>query len=454
MRTRFLAVLPLLCVTAFIASPATAQRSLTLNDALDLARRNNRDLQSARARLAGVDATIEQARVALLPTVTAQGKYTHNIPEVVVSLPPGMTGGAPRQAAITPADQLDASLTALVPLVVPAAYSAYAAAKKNQTASEADLHVTETRLLFTTAQIFYAAASTDELVIARRHAVEVAEQTLRNAQTRFESGTATKVETSRAQLSLVRAQQAVREAGEQQANAYAQLSTLIREPLGFVVQPPPVAENDTIGSDAPDLLVRQAFEMRPEFAAYQMRMEALSANIDSMSWRWAPTLSAFGNARAFNYAGFSGRNAALAIGLQLDWVVFDGGARDAQRHALEAQILDTHLQLDQARSTIADEVRQARRSIDTRRSAMQAAQQAVELSRETLDLVRVQYEAGTALQIDLLSAQDDLIGAEVGLAQARFDLALADLTLQRNAGTFLGAHGSTAATSAPAQATP
>jgi outer membrane protein TolC len=92
------------------------------------------------------------------------------------------------------------------------------------------------------------------------------------------------------------------------------------------------------------------------------------------------------------------------------------------------------------RSTVADDVRQARRAIDTKRSALQAAQLAVALSEETLALVRVQYEAGTALQIDLLAAQDNLIGAEVGLAQARFDLALADLTLERNAGTFLSEH--------------
>lgn len=442
MRTRFLALFLPFLITAALAAPALAQRSLTLDETLRLARENNRDLQAARARLTGAEASIELARAAMLPTVTSQGRYTHNIPEVAFQPPPVMTPMGlvtPERSVITPGNQLDASLTALVPLVVPAAYPAYAAAQKSQRASEADLRVTEIRLLFTTAQAFYAAAGTDELVNARHHAVEVAEQTLVNAQARFESGTATKVETTRAQLAVVRAKQAEREAQEQQANVYAQLATLIRTPSGFVVQPPAI---DPAGRapEAPEILVRQALAARPELSAQQLRLEALGANIDSLRFRWAPTVSAFGNARAFNYTGFSGRNTAYAFGVQLDWLIFDAGTRDAQRHALEAQLLDTRLQLEQVRSNVADDVRQARRAIDTKRSALEASQLAVALSQETLELVRVQYEAGTALQIDLLSAQDNLIGAEVGLAQARFDLALADLTLQRNAGTFLSVH--------------
>lgn len=442
MRNRFLAAFSPFLAIVLVTAPASAERTLTLDEVLRLARENNRDLQAARARLGGAEAGIEQARAALMPTVNAQGKYSHNIPEVAFQPPTVQTPMGPvtpEEVVLTPANQLDASLTAIVPLVVPSAYAAYSAAQKTQTAAEAELRVTATRLLFTTAQVFYAAAGTDELVVARRHAVEVAEQTLINAQTRFETGTATKVETTRAQLSVVRAQQAEREAQEQQANVYAQLATLIRAPAGFRVVPPPI-ESDRAAPAAAESLVATAAGNRPELAAYQMRLEALGANIDALRWRWAPTVAAFGNARAFNYSGFAGRNTAYAFGVQLDWQIFDAGMRDAQRHSLEAQLLDTRLQLEQVRSSVADDVRQARRAIGTKRSALEAAQLAVALSEETLGLVRAQYEAGTALQIDLLAAQDNLIGAEVGLAQARFDVALADLTLQRNAGTFLSEH--------------
>ena len=60
----------------------------------------------------------------------------------------------------------------------------------------------------------------------------------------------------------------------------------------------------------------------------------------------------------------------------------------------------------------------------------------VELATETIELVRTQYEAGTVTQVDLLQAQDGLVGAQLSLVQAKFDVAVADLTLRRAAGTF------------------
>ena len=69
---------------------------------------------------------------------------------------------------------------------------------------------------------------------------------------------------------------------------------------------------------------------------------------------------------------------------------------------------------------------------------MAAAERAVELARETLRLIRAQYEAGTVKQLDVLQAQDALVGAEVALAQAHFDVALADVQLRRAAGAFPG----------------
>ena len=58
------------------------------------------------------------------------------------------------------------------------------------------------------------------------------------------------------------------------------------------------------------------------------------------------------------------------------------------------------------------------------------------LAQETVELPRTQYEAGSATQIDVLQAQDALVAAQDELARAHFDVALADLTLRRAAGTF------------------
>ena len=59
------------------------------------------------------------------------------------------------------------------------------------------------------------------------------------------------------------------------------------------------------------------------------------------------------------------------------------------------------------------------------------------MAQETLNLVRLQYEAGTATQLDLLTSQDQADLTAVGLAQARFDLSLSVIQLRRLIGAPL-----------------
>src|SRR4051794_19355694 len=106
-----------------LGGAASADRVLTLEDALALARTHNRDLRGARARVAEAQAGIEQARAALLPTVSAQGRYTHNYKQVAIDFGAIVPGAG--EIIIQKGEQLDANLTASVPLLAPSAYSAY-----------------------------------------------------------------------------------------------------------------------------------------------------------------------------------------------------------------------------------------------------------------------------------------------------------------------------------------
>jgi outer membrane protein TolC len=456
--------LGVLAVVLAPGSLALAQRTLTLDEALELARAHNRDLRAARARLEQSATGIAQARAALLPQVTAQGKYTHNYKEVALDLGAELgqivlglgetiksaSGNAALNDAITQyeqrlsaeygapivvqkGDQLNAALNVTVPLVVPSAYPALAAAQQAHRADAANLSVTIAAVLFSVAETYYAAAGADELLLARRNAVAVAQLTLRNAQVRFRAGTATSVEVMRAEVALVRAAQAETEAEDGQAQVYRALGTLLgtREPLRARS-----ADRAANVPAPPAELIETALQLRPELAVQRHSVEAARLAATASGWRWAPTLSAFGNLQAQNYRGFSGDRYSWAVGLQLDWTIYDGGLRDAQRLKAWAQQREYEARLEQLRDTVADEVVNARRAVATKRRALHSAQRSSDLSRETLRLVRAQYEAGRGTQLDLLQAQDSLVAADVAVAQARFSIALADLQLQRSSGTF------------------
>jgi outer membrane protein TolC len=449
------------------AGGARADRTLTLDDALGLARAHNRDLRAARERIAIANAGVEQARAALLPTLAVQGRYTHNNKEVdfdaaalaaptfgvadsiiATSTNPAEVAAlqsteAQARAAlagtptvvITKQEQLDGVVNAAVPLIVPSSYFGLSAAKRSLDATTATYQVNEASVLVAVAQAYFAAAGTDELVVARRDAVTVATETFDVAKARVAAELANQVESTRAETALVRAQQDLAEADNARSAAYRALATLIgtREPIT-------VRAVDTLPAEpgALDALVGEAHAHRPEITAEHATIAAATANARASAWRWSPSLSAFGNVHLQNYAGFSGDKYSWAVGLQLDWIAFDGGVRDAQRHVAEAQRREAEARLELLGDTVSDEVANAHGSLATKRKGVGAAQRAVELARETLRLIRAQYEAGTAKQLDVLQAQDVLVSAEVGLAQAHFDVALADLQLRRAAGEFPG----------------
>jgi outer membrane protein TolC len=449
----------------FAATPAHAQRVLTLDEALSMAKKQSRDLQAARARLDEARSGIDSALAALLPNASAQGKYTHNYKEVdfdpatfaqgtfaladvikATSRNPIQNGAinlyeqkAADALASQPAiviqkeEQLDLAAQVTVPLIVPAGYPALSAAKKSARSAEANYAATEATLLLSAAQAFFAAAGADELMAARGHAVDVAKKTRDDARARFNAGVVNRVEVMRAELALQRAEQAEVESEDLREQAYRGLATLLvfHEPFKVAPGELPAARNDRV-----DEVASRALTLRPEIAALEKSLEAARAQASSAAWRWAPQLSAFGNVRAYNYTGFSGDKYSWAVGAQLDWILYDGGARDAARKLANAQARENEAHLLQLRDSINDDVYNAERALSTKRRALRTADSAAKLSQETLNLVRAQHDAGTATQLDLLQAQDALVSAEVGLAQARFDLQLSDLNLRRIAGTF------------------
>jgi outer membrane protein TolC len=412
----------------FQGGSALAQRNVTLDEALALARRNNHDLAAARTHVAQAQAMVELARSSLLPQLSGQGRYTHNYKQVELMLPAEL--GQSGTIVIQKQEQFDMSTTLTVPLLVPGAYPALASAQRSFDAARANFRTDETAILYQTAQSFYAAAGADEVVGARRHAVEVALKTLADARARLAAGTVTRVEISRAEAALIRARQSVVEAEQIRDQVYRALGILLVVEGPLHVVPPDLPLGTTAAS------LDEALHLRPEINAAEQQIRAADSAARAFGWRWAPTLSGFGNARGFNYPGFAGDDYAWAVGLQLDWLIYEGGARDAQRHQALAQRTEAEQRLALLRENVGAELANAAQQIEVRRSALEAAQRQLDLARETLGLVRQQHQAGTATQLDLLTAQDALVAAEVGLAQARFDVQLANLALARAAGTF------------------
>jgi outer membrane protein len=414
-----------------------AVRTLTIEQALAMAKRSNRSLVAERARVAQAQTNMEQAWTVLFPTVAVQGKYTRNnaqVPFPAFLAPAGAaTGGETKY--IQPFNQLDGAVNASTLLFAPAVYPGLKAVKSGLVASEEGFRSAEDSVLFSVAQTFYAAAIADEVLAARDSTIEVAKVTLDTARTRFSAGTVTKLDVDRAELAVLSAEQAKRDAELAVSQSYRALATLIEADGPFKVLPPTrnfaPDESDALGSDLGTVL-----KLRPEFRALEASARETDQERSADAWKWAPSISAFGNARIFNYDNFALQKHSWAVGATFDWVLFDGGTRDTQRHLQIAILAETMARAEVLRENIRDDIANGKVQVRTKHLAQLTAERSVGLAQETVDLTRAQYEAGSATQIEVLQAQDALVEAQNALARAHFDVALADLSLRRAAGTF------------------
>lgn len=415
----------LVAVSSGAAGPTlAADASVTLEQALALARKNNHSLALERGRLSEAQTAVEQVSSALLPTVAGQARFTRNYREVDIPF-----GGA--NLLLQPLNQWDLGATATVPVVVPAAYRARSAAKTSAHASEARFDATEADLLLGVANTFLAAAAADEILVARHSSLGLAVRTLQVAQKRAAVGAVTAFDVDRAQLAVIQARQQVAEAENARAQVYRALGTLIGVNGPFTIQSElpqaPRPETSDVGL---------ALHLRPEYRAAEFVLRSAEDLRSARAWEWAPALSAFGNVRRFNYDNFAVDRHSWAVGGQLDWILFDGGARDAQRHAAAAVEAQAQAQIELVRESVRDDLANSAGTLRTKQQAQDAAEQSVTLSRRALELARAQYEVGAGTELDLLQAQEAVDASQVALARAHFDVAAADLALRHAAGTF------------------
>ena len=103
--------------------------------------------------------------------------------------------------------------------------------------------------------------------------------------------------------------------------------------------------------------------------------------------------------------------------------------RQARSRLTQAQLAEEELRL-----SIEVEVRQAHSSLTEAHELLVASEKVVEQAQESLRLARARLEAGSATQLDVLTAQSALTEARSNHASAQHDYAVAVAQLRRAMG--------------------
>jgi len=411
---------------------------LTLKQAVELAQRNNRPLQTARFQLEQAEAQLRQARAALYPTVNLQVGATGGR-DAGTELSIERQAQQLRQQGLPPIRetgslQLNGTIAAEYNIINGGQRNAQIrAAQEGVRSAQLQVEALSEQTRLDVANAYYDLQQADEEVQIAESAVRNAQQSLRDAVALEQAGLGTKFDTLRAQVQLANQNQALVKSRAQQQVNRRQIVQILSLPQSVnVVAADPVEIAGLWNLTLEESIVR-AFQNRAE-----LQQQLTQRNIAEQQRRVAlaalrPQVNLVGQ---YNLLDVFNDGLGLAdgyqVGIQMQWNLFDGGKARATAASQQANIQIAETRFADQRNQIRFQVEQAYFQLQANFQNIQTAILAVTQATEALRLARLRFQAGVGTQTEVIDAENSLTVAQGNQVRAVIDYNRALATLVRS----------------------
>lgn len=429
----------LLLIVSGVAG-AAAPTALTLDQAIDLALKNNRAITIASAHTDEMKSASKVAASDYYPQVSSSASYLHFTETSVLQFAQGSFGQFPGLGSL-PGSQLIVKQGALDHYIVrnQAAQpltqllrvrEGHRAAIAAEVSAIANLDDTRKQIALKVRQIYYGliAAGLDRKV-AQEQIRLVAEQ-LQEVRQDVMRGVVLEVALTDSQTKLLQAKQEDLSARLRQRDLFARFNELVGLPPGTEIS---VDTRAPAPLDVPgyDECIRLAEAAAPEIAEAEQAIKKAAAAVRASKYEYVPDLTLFARHDYQNGVAFLFHNYGV-VGAQFSFKVFDGGKRRAQIAERQAQYRQAVENLARLREAAAANAQIALDKVEQSASLMALARQLAELRAESLGIAKVQLANDalvpskvTETQVALSKAQSDLIKTQLAVVQAQAELQVA-----------------------------
>lgn len=422
-----------------------SQKLISLEQAIKLSLKNNKDVEDARTQVERAEAGLRGARAALFPTLDFNSGLNYsndafldsiteqNIDERVedqLEVTPGASEDDVRESIeeqFTNSNSDSFTFTTGVTLT----YNIYdggnrgasiRTAAKQLRSTELDLERIVEEIRFETASDYYDLQNSDAQVKIEEAAVEDALQTLKDAQLLEQAGLGTRFDVLRAEVELAQARQRLSTAEANQNIARRQLAeTLSVSHNAELATADAVEEAGTWEKPLPETIV-QAFKNRAELEQLLLQREIGNEQRTIALSQIRPNVSASASYDLNDdFQDDFDISDDYSVGLNLQWRLFDGGAARASAEQAEKDIESAETQFADQRNQIRFAVEQAYFGLQANKRNIGTATKEVELAEESLRLARLRFQAGVGTQTDVIDAQTQLTTARGSLLSSIID---------------------------------
>jgi outer membrane protein TolC len=429
-----------LFVLALFASRAAAQSTtVTLDEAIGLAVKNNRQLQMSRLDMDKADYRVQEAVGTALPSISASGQYSRSLKKAVFFIPdlqnPSSGRIVPLEIGADNAFQFGFTATQI--LFNSAVFTGVGTAKIYQQASREMYRGTYNQTVGNAKRAFYAALFMRNVHAMTTASLKNAEDNLKTVETMNKQGLVSDYDFIRASVQVDNIRPAVVEA---ERNMVLTLNN-----LKLVMGMDPATTLDVKGelqyeAVDPQLLERAeatAIAENANLKALELQKQVSDAIVSINKSEWYPTLAAFGNyqwqAQKNNFR-FSGEDfvRSSVVGLSLSFNIFNGMQSSARLNQAEIDYQKLEEQDRLAHDGLRMNVQNIRFRLEEASRRVQTQTRTVEMAERGYKIASTRYAAGNGTQLEVNDADLALMRARVNRVQAMYDYSVARADLEES----------------------
>lgn len=423
MSSRFTRLIFPLFSLLFLCAAFERASADTIESALAKAYMNNPDFNAQRAALRATDEGVQRARAGLLPSVSASsslGRQSSNYNSTSTSsndlLSPRTLGVSVTQSLYNGArvtNQIDQS-------------------EKSVLAAREQLRSVEQKVLFGASSGYMAVVRDTAVLKVRQANINVLKEQLRQTEDRFNVGEVTRTDVAQVSAQLAAAEAERSAAQASLASSVASYQQIIGSMPDALADAVPLVNMVPTSLDQA-LLIGQADH--PDIRAARFSVDIAAAGVKIAQGELMPSLSLKGSlTHANDYKSADDEYNDASIVASLTIPLYEGGEVHARVRQLKETLGQRRLEADSALRAVIAEISSAWSQYITSQARIKAAETQIEAATVALNGTREEAKVGQRTTLDVLIADQTLLGAQVNLVTAQTDRVVASYRVLSSVG--------------------
>ncbi len=412
-----------LALVLSMLSTRAAARTLTLDEAIELALKQNKSIVVAKLNMQRAESQVSEAYGSAMPSLSVNAGFNHNIQLPVFFFPNPVTGVVgPLRIGQTNTYALTAQVQQV--LFNGAVFTAIQSSKIYTDAAGAQLDAAVAEVVTETKKKYYQAVAAAAYYNVAVSALDNVKKTRETITALFNEGLVAEFDKIRADVAVANVEPLVLEAESGRYAARAALQTYLAMDLSDTIAVS--ADNLPDVADLPNIedAVRRAMASNYDLQALNLQIEVAKKMIDIQASDYYPTLAAFGQwqqqGQSDTFNNWLSATSSL-VGLNFSMNIFNGLRTKAKVEQSQIDVATAEQRKAQVTDLIELQTRTIINQLGSAKARITAQTSTVSQAQRGYDISQIRYKEGTGSLLEISDAETALSRAQVNEISARLD---------------------------------